>query len=139
VDAKYQVTMWYDIKLIREKETPKGELKQVCESYLFNAELVSESEAKALEEYPDCEVVCVARSKIVEIVNENIREGAFYKAKVTETTVNEDGSESSRSYLVLCNAESLPKATTIFQEYLRQGLENMELQNITKTKIIDIL
>lgn len=131
--------MLYEIRIQREKETPKGELKQVCESYLYNADLISECEAKCLEEYPSCEVICVARSKIMEIVNEDIREGAFYKAKITETTVNEDGSESSRSYMVLCNAENLPKATRIFQDYLKQGLENMELQNITKTKIIDIL
>ena len=113
--------------------------KQVCERYLYDAELVAECEARALEEIPDCDVICVCRSKIVEIINENVREGAFYKAKITETTVNEDGSESSKSYMVLCNAETLPKATSVFQEYIKQGLENMELTNITKTKIIDIL
>lgn len=131
--------MLHEIKLIHEIETPKGDLKQVCETYLYDAELVSQCEARALEEIPDCEVVCVARSKIVEIVNENERDGAYFKAKITETTINEDGSESSRSYIVLCNAENLPKATEIFQEYIKCGLESMELTNITKTRIVDIL
>lgn len=131
--------MLYEITLTHEIETPKWVTKQVCERYLYDAELVAECEARALEEIPDCEVICVCRSKIVEIINENVREGAFYKAKITETTVNEDGSESSKSYMVLCNAETLPKATSVFQEYIKQGLENMELTNITKTKIIDIL
>lgn len=131
--------MLFEITLTHEIETPKGVTKQVCERYLYDAELVAECEARALEEIPDCEVICVCRSKIVEIINENVREGAFYKAKITETTVNEDGSESSKSYMVLCNAETLPKATSVFQEYIKQGLENMELTNITKTKIIDIL
>lgn len=131
--------MLYEITLTHEIETPKGVIKQVCERYLYDAELVSECEARALEEIPDCDVICVCRSKIIEIINENVREGAFYKAKITETTVNEDGSESSKSYMVLCNAETLPKATSVFQEYIKQGLENMELTNITKTKIIDIL
>ncbi len=131
--------MLYEITLTHEIETPKGVTKQVCERYLYDAELVAECEARALEEIPDCDVICVCRSKIVEIINENVREGAFYKAKITETTVNEDGSESSKSYMVLCNAETLPKATSVFQEYIKQGLENMELTNITKTKIIDIL
>lgn len=131
--------MLYEITLTHEIETPKGVTKQVCERYLYDAELVAECEARALEEIPDCEVICVCRSKIIEIINENVREGAFYKAKITETTVNEDGSESSKSYMVLCNAETLPKATSVFQEYIKQGLENMELTNITKTKIIDIL
>lgn len=131
--------MLFEITLTHEIETPKGVTKQVCERYLYDAELVAECEARALEEIPDCDVICVCRSKIVEIINENVREGAFYKAKITETTVNEDGSESSKSYMVLCNAETLPKATSVFQEYIKQGLENMELTNITKTKIIDIL
>lgn len=131
--------MLYEITLTHEIETPKGVTKQVCERYLYDAELVAECEARALEEIPDCDVICVCRSKIVEIINENVREGAFYKAKITETTVNEDGSESSKSYMVLCNAETLPKATSVFQEYIKQGLENMELTNITKTKIIDLL
>lgn len=131
--------MLYEITLTHEIETPKGVTKQVCERYLYDAELVAECEARALEEIPDCEVICVCRSKIIEIINENVREGAFYKAKITETTVNEDGSESSKSYMVLCNAETLPKATVLFQEYTKQGLENMELTNITKTKILDIL
>lgn len=131
--------MLFEITLTHEIETPKGVTKQVCERYLYDAELVAECEARALEEIPDCDVICVCRSKIIEIINENVREGAFYKAKITETTVNEDGSESSKSYMVLCNAETLPKATSVFQEYIKQGLENMELTNITKTKILDIL
>lgn len=131
--------MLFEITLTHEIETPKGVTKQVCERYLYDAELVAECEARALEEIPDCDVICVCRSKIVEIINENVREGAFYKAKITETTVNEDGSEYSKSYMVLCNAETLPKATSVFQEYIKQGLENMELTNITKTKILDIL
>lgn len=131
--------MLYEITLTHDVETPKGVTKQVCERYLYHAELVAQCEARALEEIPDCEVICVCRSKIIEIVNENIRIGAYYKAKITETTVAEDGSESSRSYLVLCNAESLPHATQIFQDYTKQGLESMELTNIVKTRFIDIL
>ena len=114
-------------------------MKQVSELYLYDAELVSECEAKMLEEIPESEVTCVCRSKIIEIVNPNIFGGAYYKAKITETTVNDDGNESSRSYQVLCNAESLPKATEIFQEYLKQGLTDMKLESIAKTKIIGIL
>ena len=131
--------MLHEITLTHEIETPKGVVKQVCEKYLFDAMLVSECEARALEEIPDCEVICVVRSKIMEIVNENIRDGAYYKAKITETTVNENGDESNRSYFILCNADSLPKATDVFQEYLKQGLSDMKLESITKTKIVDIL
>ena len=131
--------MLFEITLTHEIETPKGMMKQVCERYLYDAELVAECEARALEEVPDCEVICVCRSKIIEIVNENVREGSYYKAKITQTSVNEDGSESSKSYVVLCNAENLPKATSIFQEYLKSGLNEFVIDNISKTKIVDVL
>lgn len=131
--------MLFEITLTHEIETPKGVTKQVCERYLYEAELVAECEARALEEVPDCEVICVCRSKIIEIVNENVREGSYYKAKITQTSVNEDGSESSKSYVVLCNAENLPKATSIFQEYLKSGLNEFVIDNISKTKIVDVL
>lgn len=131
--------MLFEITLTHEIETPKGMMKQVFEKYLYDAELVAECEARALEEVPDCEVICVCRSKIIEIVNPNIKEGAYYKAKITQTSVNEDGSESSKSYVVLCNAENLPKATSIFQEYLKSGLNEFIIDNIGKTKIVDVL
>ena len=131
--------MLFEITLTHEIENPKGMMKQVCERYLYDAELVAECEARALEEVPDCEVICVCRSKIIEIVNENVREGSYYKAKITQTSVNEDGSESSKSYVVLCNAENLPKATSIFQEYLKSGLNEFVIDNISKTKIVDVL
>ena len=131
--------MLFEIRCLYERETPKGEMKQVSELYLYDAELVSECEARMLEEISECEVTCVCRSKIIEIVNQNVTGGAYYKAKITETTVNEDGSESSKSYLVLCNADSLPKATEVFQEYIKQGLESYTIDSITKTKIVDIL
>lgn len=131
--------MLHEIRCLHEIETPKGEMKQVCELYLYDAELVSQCEARMLEEIPDCEVTSVVRSKIIEIVNENVVSGFYYKAKITETTENDDGSESSRTYMILCNADSLPKATDLFQEHLKQGLANMELTNIVKTKIVAIL
>lgn len=131
--------MIYEIRCLHEIETPKGDTKKILELYLYNAELVSECEAKMLEEIPDSEVTSVCRSKIIEIVNENVTGGSYYKGKITETVVNEDGSESSRSYVVLCNAESVPEATKIFQEYIKAGLENMTLDSVTKTKIVDVL
>lgn len=130
--------MLHEISLVHEIETPKGVVKQVCEKFLYDAELVAECEAKAFEEVPDCEVVCVCRSKIVEIVNPNKTDGKYYKAKITETSVNEDGNESSRSYQVLCNADDVPEATRIFTEYLKGGLMDMSIDSISKTKIVEI-
>ena len=131
--------MIHEIRCLYNRETPKGEIKPVSELYLYDADLVSQCEVRILEEIPECEVTSVCRSKIIEIVNPNIVEGSYYKAKITETTVNDEGNESSRSYQVLCNADSLPRATEIFQEYLKQGLNDMSLDSITKTKIVDIL
>lgn len=131
--------MLYEITLTRETETAKGLPKQVCERYIYDAMLVSECEVKCLEEYPECEVIGVNRSKIMEIVNENERDGAYYKGKITETTTNDNGDESSHSYQILCNAKDLQSATKIFLEYLKGTLEDATLDSVTKTKIVDIL
>ena len=131
--------MLYEIRCIYDKENPKGELKKVSELYLYDTDLVSQCEARMLEEIPSSETVYVCRSKIIEIVNPDVVLGAYYKAKITETTINEDGNETNKSYQILCNAESLPDATEVFQKHLAQGLTDMKLESVTRTRIVDIL
>lgn len=53
--------MLYDIKLIREKETPKGELKQVCESYRTMQNLSPSAKQRVWRNTPTAKsYVCVA-------------------------------------------------------------------------------
>lgn len=131
--------MLYEVKIKIERENAKGELKQVSEHYIIdNLELFAEAEAKALEEFGDCDVFFIARSKIKEIVNAKEISKPFFKATIVDVYTSEDGGEKETQYQVLVCAKDIKEANKIMEEYLKQGID-MRLDGITKTKILDIL
>jgi CO dehydrogenase/acetyl-CoA synthase gamma subunit (corrinoid Fe-S protein) len=133
--------MLYEVKLRVEQENSKGELKQVTEHYIVDGcEFFAEAEVKAMEEYNnDCEVFSIIQSRIREIVNEKEESKPFFKATITETFVNDDGSEKENKYPVLVCASDIKEANKLMEEYLKQGLSDMRLDGIVKTKILDVL
>ena len=133
--------MFYEIKLRVEKENSKGELKQVTEHYIVDGcDLFAEAEYKAYQEYNNhCEVFSVTQSKIKEIVNQKEEDKPFFKATIVSTFVNDDGSEKETKYPVLVCATDIKEANKLIDDYLKQGLDDMRLDGIVKTKIVDIL
>lgn len=133
--------MYYEIKLRVEQENSKGELKQVTEHYIVDGcEFFAEAEVKAMEEYNnDCEVFSIIQSRIREIVNTKEESKPFFKATITETFTNDDGSEKGNKYPVLVCASDIKEANKLMEEYLKQGLTDMRLDGIVKTKILDVL
>lgn len=133
--------MLYEVKLRVEQENSKGELKQVTEHYIVDGcEFFAEAEVKAMEEYNnDCEVFSIIQSRIREIVNEKEESKPFFKATITETFTNDDGSEKENKYPVLVCASDIKEANKLMEEYLKQGLSDMRLDGIVKTKILDVL
>lgn len=133
--------MLYEVKLRVEQENSKGELKQVTEHYIVDGcEFFAEAEVKAMEEYNnDCEVFSIIQSRIREIVNTKEVSKPFFKATITETFTNDDGSEKENKYPVLVCASDIKEANKLMEEYLKQGLSDMRLDGIVKTKILDVL
>lgn len=133
--------MLYEVKLRVEQENSKGELKQVTEHYIVDGcEFFAEAEVKAMEEYNnDCEVFSIIQSRIREIVNDKEESKPFFKATITETFTNDDGSEKENKYPVLVCASDINEANKLMEEYLKQGLTDMRLDGIVKTKILDVL
>lgn len=133
--------MLYEIKLRVEQENSKGELKQVTEHYIVDGcEFFAEAEVKAMEEYNnDCEVFSIIQSRIREIVNDKEESKPFFKATITETFTNDDGSEKENKYPVLVCASDIKEANKLMEEYLKQGLSDMRLDGIVKTNILDVL
>ena len=133
--------MLYEVKLRVEQENSKGELKQVTEHYIVDGcEFFAEAEVKAMEEYNnDCEVFSIIQSRIREIVNDKEESKPFFKATITETFTNDDGSEKENKYPVLVCASDIKEANKLMEEYLKQGLSDMRLDGIVKTKILDVL
>lgn len=132
--------MFYEIKLKVEKENSKGEMKEVIEHFITDVELFAEAEAKGLEPYNgNCDVFSITQSKIVEIVNKKEVDKPFFKATIIKTSIDDSGNEKELKYPVLVCAKDITEANKLTQEHMRQGLEDMRLDAIQKTKIIDLI
>ena len=84
--------MWYELKLKVQKENSKGEMKEVKEPYITDVDLFAEAEYKGMSLYGNnADVFAIVRSKIREIVNDKKEDQPFYKAVITDTFVNDDG------------------------------------------------
>lgn len=132
--------MYYELKIKVEKENMKGELKQVTEHYITDAELFANAEYTGLNEYDGkCDVIAIKRSPIREIVNDKDEEKPFFKATLIDVFVNDDGVEKENKYPVLVCAEDMKEANSIMEKYMQQGLGDLRLDGIVKTKILDVL
>ena len=133
--------MLFEVKLRVERENSKGELKKVTEHYIIDGcELFAEAELRAIQEYnEDCEVFYIAQSKITEIINEKQEDKPFFKATVVSVFVDDDGAEKETTYPVLVCAKDINEANKLMDAYLKQGMTDMHLNGIVKTKIVDML
>ncbi|MEE0970634.1 MAG: DUF4494 family protein [Clostridia bacterium] len=132
--------MLFELKIKVEKENKKGELKQVTEHYITDAELFANAEYTGLNEYDGkCDVIAIKRSPIREIVNDKDEDKPFFKATLIDVFVNDDGVEKENRYPVLVCAEDMKEANRIMEEYRQQGLGDLRLDGIVKTKILDVL
>lgn len=132
--------MFYEIKLIVEKESKKGELKKVKEHFITDVDLFCEAEAKGIEEYGDkCDIFAIVRSKIREVVNQKEEDKPFFKATLIDIFTSDDGTEKETPYPVLVCASDLTEANKLMEDYMSQGLQDFRLEGIVKTKILDVL
>lgn len=132
--------MFYEIKTKRKQLTEKGVEREVKEQYITDCELFAEAERKGLEIHNGAaDVTHVTRSTIIEIVNPDGTAGNYYRATLVNIFTDEDGTEKETKYHVLINAADITDANKKAHEYMRQGLNDMRLDSITKSKIIQIL
>lgn len=133
--------MFYEIKLKVDKENGKGEKKEVGEQFYIGDEVFAEAEAKGLEQYNgNCDVFStVTGSNVVEIVNEKEEGKPFYKATLIDIFIDDNGNEKETKYYNLVCAKDITEANRLMQEHMRQGLNDMRLDAIQKTKIIDLI
>lgn len=133
--------MYYEAKIKVEKTLDSGEVKEVNEHFIMDAELFAEAEKIMYEEYPNhkLDVYAIFRSKVKEILNEKEDDKPFFKATVIDVfTDDETGKEKETKYYMLVCAENTVEATLLVNEYLKQGY-NLRLDGIKRVKIIDYL
>lgn len=134
--------MIHEVTLKRTVVDAKGCDKEIKENYLVeNKVFCAEAEATMLEYWnAECEVTSVRQSKIVEFVNKRENdEQEIYLSEVESIFVDEDGEEKSTKYVVGLFATSVEEATNMMKEYMRQGIQDMRLVSVKRTKIADLL
>ena len=132
--------MFYEVAAKVMREDKYGGEKEVTERYLVDCLLFSEAEASVMIELNnECDVCAINRSRIIEIVKEIEGDELYFKAKITITTIDDSGKEKEQSYYCLVGANDVKQATERMLEYMKQGMTDMRLDAINKTKFLDIL
>lgn len=126
--------------VIKRNDENKG--KEVTERFIVKGvELFAEAEATMLAEYQnECNVVAVKQSKIKDIVNSRMDENEdIYYATLEQYYISETGDEKSTKTDVALFAKDMTDAKSKLDAYLKQGLQDMSIFKITKTKFLDVI
>ena len=126
--------------VIKRKDKDKG--KEVTERFIVKGvELFAEAEAAMLAEYQNgCNVVAVKQSKIKDIINSRMDdEEDIYYATLERYYISETGDEKSTKTDVALFAKDMTDAKSKLDAYLKQGLQDMSIFKITKTKFLDVI
>lgn len=121
--------------------------KAVKAQYIIeHAELFGEVESKLYEEFgnlPNFSVVSIkTNNKIREIINEKPTdddECKIFYATICDFFVDDNGKVKELPYIVVAFAHDMTEAKTAVDQYMRQGLEDMELKKLIETKFEDVL
>ena len=126
-------------RIVRDKN---GNDKKVNEKFIVNnCELCSEVERKLLEEYNgENDVTLIKESSLTEFVNERANDEQFvFLSKLESTFVGVDGEEKVTTYSVALFANDMEEAHNIMNNYSKQGLDDLKIVSIKKTKIVDLI
>lgn len=134
--------MFYEAVSRRTIRDKNGNDKKVNEKFIVNnCELCSEVERKLLEEYNgENDVTLIKESNLMEFVNERADDEQFvFLSKLENTFVGEDGEEKVTTYSVALFANDMEEAHNIMKNYSKQGLDDLKIVSIKKTKIVDLI
>lgn len=139
--------MFYHVKVQFSSVNENGATtKEKHEVLVRNCELFTEAEAKALGEFTnagdgDVDVTNMKRSNIMEFANspKGDDDEKIYTATIASIFVEENGKEKETKYHVGVFAKSVNEATSIVQQYMKMGLQDMRLVSVKETKIESVL
>ena len=135
--------MFYHVKVQFSSVNESGaKIKEKHEVLVDNCEFFAEAEKKALDEFiyagvGDVEVTNMKRSNIMEFANspQGSNDENIYTATIVSIFVEENGKEKETKYHVGVFAKSVNDATSIVQQYMKMGLQDMRLVSVKETKI----
>lgn len=133
--------MLYEITTKTTRVKEDGSEKEVTERYITDCELFSEAEYAGMKTYKDAsgggDVIAIKRSNVREIVNESDDKDYYYKATIVTKTIDDKENEKEQKYYCLIRADNPTEAINKANEYMKQGLDDMVLDGLIKTKIIN--
>ena len=134
--------MFYEAVSRRTIKDKNGNDKKVSEKFIVNhCELCAEVEQKVLEEYNGGnDVTLIKESNLMEFVNERTDDEQFvFISKLENTFVGEDGEDKVTTCSVALFAKDMEDAHNIMKNYSKQGLDDLKIVSIKKTKIVDLI
>lgn len=139
--------MFYHVKVQFTSVNESGAtIKEKHEVLVDNCEFFAEAEQKVLDEFiyagtGDVEVTNMKRSNIMEFTNspQGGNDDNIYTATIVSIFVEENGKEKETKYHVGVFAKSVNEATSIVQQYMKMGLQDMRLVSVKETKIESVL
>lgn len=138
--------MLYETSIKTTTIDNKGNDKVVTSRYIIeNAELFGEVESKLYEEFGSetgFEVASIKISKLKEIINEAPQgnEVKIYFATIIDRFYDADKDETMENqYTVALHAHDINEAYKAIDQYMKQGMEDMELVGLKCTKYLEVL
>jgi hypothetical protein len=137
----------YEIQITFVKVDSKGNDRNVKENLILeHAESFADAEQIGYDYgsgLTGLDVVSVKRSKLKEIVNErpfNDDTCKIYVAQIVDHFVDMETEETKDiKYSVALFAHDIKEAHQAIEQYMKQGLEDMDLVGIKETKFNDVL
>ena len=133
--------MTFETKISYESEG-----KVVKEQYIVeNEELFGAVESKLYEEFgnfTNFNVVSIkTNNKIREVINEKPSddECKIFYATICDFFTDDNGKTKEIPYVVVAFAHDMTDAKAAVDQYMRMGLEDMELKKLVETKFEDVL
>ena len=139
--------MLYETSIKTTVVDNKGNDKVVTSRYIIeNAELFGEVESKLYEGFGNetgFEVASIKISKLKEIINEAPQGDAeckIYFATIIDRFYDADKDETTENqYTVALHAHDINEAHKAIDQYMKQGMEDMELVGLKCTKYLKVL
>lgn len=135
--------MFYEAVSRRTVKDKNGNDKKILEKFIVNnCELCAEVEQKLLEEFNgENDVTLVKESNLMEFVNDRTEDSQnIFLAKLESTTIDEaSGEEKIMTYNVALFCEDMNEAHVVMNDYIRQGMSDLKVVSLKKTKIVDLI
>ena len=139
--------MLYETSIKTTVVDKNGNDKTLVRRYIIeNEELFGEVESKLYEEFGNetgFEVTGIKISKLREIINETPQDDTeckIYFATIIDRFYDADKDETTETqYTVALHAHDINEAYKAIDQYMKQGMEDMELVGLKCTKYISVL